>query len=94
MKEEFVGKAIKVIYDFEHLQPTSFIWENKEYKIAEIIDSYQDFGFSAAAPKKKNWRIRKHRNYWIVKTSGRVKFKIYLDRASGQRNWFIFSKYG
>ncbi|MDI6840543.1 MAG: DUF6504 family protein [bacterium] len=93
MSEEFVGNPIIVTYNSDKLKPTSFTWKDREYKITEIIDSYQDFKFSPTAPNKKNWKLRRHRNYWVVKTDDGTKFKIYLDRAGRKREWILFSKY-
>lgn len=94
MGEKFIAEPIKVVYDFDSLKPVSFTWDKKEYKIAELINAYQDFGFSSVGPKKKNWRIRHHRNYYIIKTADGEKFRLYLDRAKGKRQWILLSKYG
>ena len=90
--EEFIGEKIDAIYDKEKLRPVSFVWKKKDYKIVDIIKSYFDWGFPQTAPPKKEWRMRRHRNYYLVKTDDEQIFKIYLDRARGRRDWVILSR--
>jgi len=90
--EEFIGEKIDVTYDKEKLRPISFVWQNKEYKIVEVVKSYYDWGFPQIAPPKRNWRMRRHRNYYIVRTEDDQIFRIYLDRARGRRDWVILSR--
>lgn len=90
--EEFIGEKIDVIYDKEKFIPVSFVWKNKEYKIVEIIKSYFDWRFPQTAPPRKDWRMRRHRNCYLVKTEDGQIFNIYLDRARGRRDWVIFSR--
>jgi hypothetical protein len=76
----------------EPLSPTSFTWHNEEFHITKIQRSWQDWGFPAGAPRKKNWRLRRHRNYYRVLTeSGRV-FEIYLDRKTPQPTWILYKE--
>lgn len=93
MKEQFIDEPIEVIYDFNKLKPISFSWRGKKFEIVEITNTYQEFGFSPTGPNKKNWRIRRHRNYYIVRIETKERFKIYLDRAGRKRQWILLSKY-
>jgi len=91
MQERLICEKIDVRYDRQKFQPVSFLWHGKEYRIVEIVSEYQDWGFSPVAPRKRNWRMRRHRNYYIVRTKEGV-FKIYLDRARGKREWILLSE--
>ncbi len=72
------------------LQPVSFMWRDEEFRIGEILKSRQDWGFPAGAPKKKTWILRRHRNYYTVRTEcGRV-FEIYMDRKTPQYTWVLY----
>jgi len=72
------------------LRPVSFKWRNEEFRIEEILKSRQDWGFPAGAPKKKTWILRRHRNYYKVRTEcGRV-FEIYMDRKTPQHTWVLY----
>jgi len=72
------------------LRPVSFKWRDEEFSIEEILKSRQDWGFPAGAPKKKTWILRRHRNYYKVRTEcGRV-FEIYMDRKTPQHTWVLY----
>jgi len=86
----FIGEKIEVVTSEEEPTPLSFIWRGKEYKIEEIIKSWHDHGFSPAAPAKRSWLLRHHRNVYVVMTEGGERFEIYLDRGAGRRDWYIY----
>jgi|GEM_PF-364735 len=86
----FIGEKIEVVTSEEEPTPLSFIWRGKEYKIEEIVRSWHDHGFSPAAPAKRSWLLRHHRNVYVVRTEGDERFEIYLDRGSGRRDWYLY----
>jgi len=86
----FIGERIEVVTSEEEPAPLSFIWRGKEYQIAEIIRSWHDHGFSPAAPKKRSWLLRRHRNVYVVRTNSGGRFEIYLDRGAGRRDWYLY----
>ena len=88
----FIHKEIEVELDKDY-QPTAFLWNGKRYEIEEVLNFRQDWGFGKAAPKKKNWRLRHHRNYYKVKTKDGEVFEFYLDRKGGRREWVLLKKY-
>lgn len=73
--------------------PLSFRWRHQNYVITEIVRSWQDHGFSEAAPKRRTWLMRRHRNVYLVSTDSGEVFEIYLDRGSGRRAWYIYKQY-
>ncbi len=58
-----------------------FQWQNRKFVIREIIAEWQDYGFSAGAPRKKDWRMRRHRNYYRVETNDGDIYELYHDRG-------------
>lgn len=87
----FIGEKIEVKTGGEVKQPVALIWRKTDYTVAEVIASWFDWGFSAAT-KQKDWRTRRHRNYFQLRmTSGEV-FEIYLDRppASAEGEWVLY----
>lgn len=91
---KFISEKIEVLKDEKLRLPLSFLWRRKEYKIKEVIESRADWGFSKGAPKRKNWRLRHHRNYYKVKTENDEIFEIYHDRKSkkDQGEWILYQK--
>lgn len=88
--EKFVGERIEVETSQEEPRPLSFSWRGRDYHIQKIIRSWQDHGFSPAAPRKRSWLLRRHRNVYLVETTGGVRFEIYLDRGAGRRDWYLY----
>ncbi len=89
---EFICEKIKVTYDREDFLIKGFIWRDKEYKIIEIISTWQDWKFSSSLSSKRTWLQRHHRNYFIVKTDTAEIFQIYLDRKGNKREWILLKK--
>jgi len=72
------------------LRPVSFRWRDAEFKVERILRSWQDWGFPTGAPRRKNWRMRRHRNGFIVLTEeGRV-FELYFDRKGPEPVWVLY----
>ncbi|MBC7320326.1 hypothetical protein H5T89_06745 [bacterium] len=85
----FICEKIKVIYDQENFTIKGFIWRDKEYKIIEILSTWQDWKFPSSLSGKRTWLQRHHRNYFIVKTETNEVFEIYLDRKGNRREWIL-----
>lgn len=79
--EKFISQAISVSRDAESGKPVSFVWNGREYTVREIIAVWPDWGFSSGSPKRKNWRMRRHRNYYRVETVDGEVFELYHDRG-------------
>jgi hypothetical protein len=93
MMPTFVGEKIAVETDGAIKQPVSFHWRGKEHRIAEVLLSWFDWGFPAGS-KQRDWKARRHRNYFRVRTTAGDLFEIYLDRGSkrGPGVWYLFQK--
>ena len=74
----------------EPSQPVSFKWRDCEFRIEEILKGRQDWGFPAGAPKKKTWILRRHRNYFTVRTECGRTFEIYMDRKRPEFKWVLY----
>ena len=82
MAPQFFGREIEVTVSGEVKVPVSFRLGEQEYVIAEILESWQDYGFGNNTLHRKRWWQRPHRNYYKVKTKGGVIFEIYYDRGT------------
>lgn len=71
-------------------RPVSFKWRKQEFRIDEIISGRQDWGFPAGAPKRKVWNLRRHRNYFKVRTECGRLFEIYMDRKTPELTWVLY----
>ncbi len=80
-RSTFYSERIKVETADQSFYPTAFTWHEKRYAITQIVDSWQDWGHGSCPLNKKNWRLRHHRNYFIVQTNTNQVFKIYHDRG-------------
>ena len=74
-------------------QPVAFFWQGKEYRIVDVILAWFDWGFPPGATQR-DWRTRRHRNYYRVRTDTNEIFEIYMDRAtaSGHGEWYLFQR--
>lgn len=79
--EKFISQAISVSRDEANGNPVSFIWNGRVYVIKEIIAVWPDYGFPPGSPRRKNWRMRRHRNYYRVETVDGEVFELYHDRG-------------
>ena len=92
---EFIGRPIEVKTTGEVRVPASFRLGHREYRVAEILEMWQDHGFGTASPRKKSWRLRHHRTCFRVRTTEGEVYELYLDRArvglhhGAPRRWFL-----
>lgn len=87
----FIGEKIEVETGGDIKQPVALTWRKVDYTVAEVIASWFDWGFSAAT-KQKDWRTRRHRNYFRLRMASGEIFEIYLDRppASAEGEWVLY----
>lgn len=90
---KFISKKIRVVEDGSPKRPARFYWDETEYVVTEVIAQWQDWGFSEGAGTR-NWRNRRHRNCYHVKTADGSEFELYLDRGAKLTggDWFLLSK--
>ncbi|MGQ9546932.1 MAG: DUF6504 family protein [Dehalococcoidia bacterium] len=75
--------------------PAAFTWRGKRHVVCELVQAWQDWGFGRSQLRNKNWRLRHHRNYFVVRTDSDEVFKIYCDRGakmSSPRQWVLLTK--
>ena len=94
MSQQFFGRQIYVTTGGEVRAPVSFRLDGREYVIAEILDTWFDYGFGRSPMRRKTWRQRHHRNYYRVKTIEGEVFEIYYDRGTKlehpeRKKWFL-----
>jgi hypothetical protein len=92
---KFYCEPIQVETGGELHWPAAFSWRDKRYVVSEVIDNWQDWGFGGSTIRRKNWRLRHHRNYFLVKTDANEVFKIYCDRGTkigAPREWILLTK--
>ena len=94
---QFIGKEITVQVAGELNQPASFRLDKQEYLIAEITESWPDYGFGRSITGRKRWWQRHHRNYYRVRTTADELFEIYYDRGVNKKNphyrkWYVSRK--
>ena len=87
----FIAEKIQVETAGEVKQPVALTWRGTDYTVTEVIASWFDWGFSAAS-KQKDWRTRRHRNYFRLRMNTNEVFEIYLDRppASAEGDWVLY----
>ena len=98
MPPQFLGKEIQVMTDGEVKAPAVFVLDQHRYVISQIVQEWQDHGFGpSASGRRKRWWERRHRNYYLVKTSDGELFEIYYDRSANLnhpelRKWYAHRK--
>jgi len=91
-KSRFYGERIEVETLNRSFYPSAFVWRGQRYVINKIIHSWPDSGYAKSTPNKRDWRLRHHRNYFVVRTDGGRVFKIYHDRGvkkGSPRVWIL-----
>lgn len=91
---QFIDAEITVVREPVQGHPVSFRWDGVEYQIRQVIAVWPDWGFPAGAPRRKDWRLRRHRNYYRVETTDGAVFEMYHDRgvkATGGK-WILQSR--
>jgi hypothetical protein len=91
MTAQFIGEKIDVDTGGTIKQPVAFQWQGKTFRVTAIIATWFDWGFSPGA-KQRDWRTRRHRNYFRVRADSGDVFEIYLDRARGPGEWYLYQK--
>jgi hypothetical protein len=89
----FIDDRIEVELEGTIRQPRAIVWRGARIKVADILHVWSDWGFSVAATQR-NWRTRRHRNYYRIRTEDGRLFEIYLDRGTkpGREAWFLFQE--
>ena len=92
MPPKFIGEKITVETTGAVKQPASFTWRDREYTVGEILLNWADWGFAAGATQR-DWKTRRHRNYFRVRTTSGEIFEIYHDRGrSVEGEWYLYQQ--
>jgi hypothetical protein len=84
------SEKIAVQCEGEPATPVSFIWREQEFQVKKVLRVWQDWGFPAGSPRRKTWRLRRHRTYFQVVTEDGRAFEIYLDRKGPELEWVLY----
>ena len=87
----FIGERIAVTCGGEISEPVALEWQGREYRVENVLAAWSDWGFSAGA-LQRNWRTRRHRNYYRVQLSTGETFELYRDRGPrGEKSeWYLY----
>jgi hypothetical protein len=96
MPERYFGRQIEVVTGGDVKTPVSFRLDGCDYIIAEILESWPDYGFSRSETSR-TWKTRHHRNYYRVKTTAGEVYEMYYDRGTNLKHpefkkWFLTQK--
>ncbi len=83
---EFISEEIDVRFARKPGPPSSFVWREREYRIAEVRS------MKRVLDVRNPWWRRRHRDYYQVKTDVGDVFEIYLHRGPGKRYWVLYRK--
>ena len=83
---QFIGDEIVVQFLKKPGPPTSFIWRNTEYQVAEVRSVRRVLDF------QRSWWRRRHRDYYVVKTDTGETFELYFNRGPGRRYWVLYRR--
>ncbi len=94
MPEFFFGRQIDVTTGGDIKTPVSFRLDDRDYIIAEILESWPDHGFGKSSAGRQRWWQRHHRNYYRVKTTEGEIYELYYDRGTNLKHpefkkWFL-----
>jgi hypothetical protein len=91
---QMYSEKVEVECEGEPARPVSFTWRDEDFPIESILRSWQDWGFPPGSPRRKDWRLRRHRTYFKVRTDeGRI-FEIYMDRKTPEPTWVLYRELG
>lgn len=97
MAPEFLGREIEVKLAGVVKVPVSFRLDVQEYVIDEILETWTDHSFGSLPSQQHKWWLRRHRNYYRVRTKEGEVFEIYHDRGTNlkhpeRKKWFLYRK--
>ncbi len=94
---EFVCERVEVRVDEETSDPVQILWRGRWYGVKRVVQRWHDWGFPLGrSPRRQGWRVRRHRNYYVLECEGGDRFELYCDRSvRGRRSaaWFLSRKW-
>ncbi len=102
MPVEFIGKPIEVkLSEDAEPVPVAFRLGGKEYKVADVLQRWEEHASGQAIPGHGDWRSRPQRVYYRLRTSEGEVYEVYVDwlptRRHGKRRqekskWYVYRK--
>ncbi len=89
--KRFIGESLRSVQTQKGGRPVSFSWNGREFRVVEVLKQWHDFDYSPLAPKR-DWRTRRHRNYFQVRTDSGEWFELYCDRGTklgAAKHWVL-----
>jgi hypothetical protein len=88
---QHLGKEIEVtLSEGEVRQPQRFKLRGKEYRVAEVLATWQDHGYSGLpvrgrGPGGAAWQGGSQRQFYRLRTTEGETFEIYVDTPAGRK---------
>ncbi len=102
MPVEFIGKPIEVkLSDDDPPVPVAFRLGDKEYKVADVLQHWQEHASGQAIRGHDDWRSGPQRLYYRLRTTEGEVYEVYVDwlatRRQGRRRqekskWFAYRR--
>ena len=73
-------------------RPASFRWQDRWYRVEEIRRQWFDTGHGATPLRMRNWRTRRHRKHFLVRTEEGLVFHLYYDYANRAKPAWVLAK--
>jgi poly(3-hydroxybutyrate) depolymerase len=87
----FLGCVLRRVITEQGGIPVAFDWNGKTYSVQSILKQWHDYDHSPLSPKR-DWRSRRHRNYFQVRTESGECFELYCDRGTklgAMKRWVL-----
>jgi len=81
---QFIDEEIEVFMERKPGPPVAFVWRGQEYRIADYESIRQ------IVDRRREWWKRRHRDYYIVRTTTDERFEIYYHKGYGRRYWMLY----
>lgn len=81
MLDRFIGKKLNQVHIDSDKHLVSFKAGSSSFKVKKILRQWQDYDYGPLAPKR-DWRSRRHRNYYRILTETGQCFELYCDRGT------------
>lgn len=89
---EFIGQPVEVFFAAKPGPPRAFTWEGRTLAVVEVLEHWQDYGFGSTHPAARNWRTRRHRNYYRLRAEDGHIYDLYLDRGAKRPRWYLYRR--
>ncbi len=88
----FLGQPIEVKTETGRQRPAAFRWQDRWHEVEEIRRQWFDTGHGATPSRHRNWRTRRHRKHFLVRTDQGLIFHLYYDYGNRAKPTWILAK--